>query len=207
MWLKRKKPRRQQTGHRTVSAGQGSGPLFEREFRVSFEPRGWTPERLILKLRDDFPELAPDGLLEAARRDGSHRRLDEGDELRLFLSLFVPAYVRVNEVGRNYFVFRTLRGHPEAGLIRFEATGYPVGAATPHRIDFTVTSRFRQNGILSLLAYWLLGARFMQTRTWEAFTTKVARFVVPTWTGKVRTSTRVVRPERRDEQPGRGIAA
>jgi len=193
--MTKRKPRT--TDQPEASVHQGTGPVLERTYHVVIPAGRWRPESIVALLRNDLSRFAPRAV-HFHRRGGRHGELRPGDELNITVAgLPLLGQVRVADVSSLHFTLQTLKGHPEAGINQFLAV-----RESTEKIRVQLTSRFRQNGILAFVSYWL-GSKALQTHTWKQFLTNVARHCSPQWNGEVKVETRTVPARAAESDIGR----
>jgi NADH dehydrogenase len=98
---------------------------------------------------------------------GTPREIVEGATLTAALPLRGNIQVRVEEVEPDHFTLATLRGHPLAGTVRFEAADLDDGA-----VRFMITIGARAATVFDWIAMKTLG-RFMQDDNWRTVVERV----------------------------------
>jgi len=163
-----------------VFASDGAGPLVQRDYWAIIEGSDWTPERIIEKVRAEFPSFSPSELADFSCAHLS-APLSLGDEMEINIKMSGLCHVRVVHHDERSFTLRTLDGHPEAGRITFGASHDKAG-----RLVFHIRSRARASSSLNYLGYELLG-KGMQARVWITFIQRVAEACGGRVEGKVQT--------------------
>jgi uncharacterized protein (UPF0548 family) len=105
------------------------------------------------------------------RTKGREGTLDVGDEF--FIHIVGPwnGPVRVVDVSSTSFSFITLKGHLEAGLIKFSVLEHPERS---NAIRFRIQSWARSSNLITDLFYRTIGlSRFAQTTMWTYFINQV----------------------------------
>jgi Domain of unknown function (DUF1990) len=165
------------------TAGDGSGPLLQRDYVLVLEGSHCSPEEVVQKLRRDFPRYAPEALVEFSRPSGSTGPMQVNDTMHVVLRGAGQMGVRVTHADERTFTMQTLEGHQEAGHITFGAY-YDEGG----RLVCRIRSRTRQGNPLRLLAYELLGVH-AQKAIWAGFLERLAQDCGGRQLGEVVTST------------------
>ncbi|NJK45014.1 MAG: DUF1990 family protein [Pleurocapsa sp. SU_196_0] len=124
--------------------GDGFGKLLGRRYEVSFSST-LEPEALMRRVKQNVSALSPEELAAFEKTSGSPWVLRLGDEFDITIWGPWNGRVRVIEVTEDAFSFVTLRGHPEAGIIRFAASRLHSGALRFH-ITSWARSRERDGG-------------------------------------------------------------
>lgn len=143
------------------SVDDGVGPLHRRRYEVRIATHA-TPADVLATLPEDLDAGTPDlfvRFLDADRRAPSG--LAVGDELMARLTGPVDGPVRVGVVEPTRVVLATLRGHAEAGLIRFQTEQDGHGD-----VRFVVTSWARSSTPLVRWLYERGGGRDVQAHVW-----------------------------------------
>ncbi|WP_422924191.1 DUF1990 family protein [Singulisphaera sp. PoT] len=171
-----------------VSASQGIGSLFERNYSAVITDGSCSPEDLMKLVREKFISLAPQetAAFRLANNRGDHEGLEVGDVLEIRIALFGMAKVRVIHVDDRSITLGTVKGHPEAGRITFGASKDPEG-----RLVFRIVSRTRASGVASYLGFFLIGKQ-MQSRCWIRFIDRTAKACGGTIEGRIRVCTTTV---------------
>ncbi len=148
--------------------GEGFGKLLGRRYEVSFRS-SLEPSSLMGRVAQNLDQLSPDELAAFEKSNGSSWGLRLGDEFEITILGPWNGRVRIIEVAPDAFSFVTLRGHPEAGRIRFAAS-----QAGPGKLRFNITSWARSRDGLVDLTYDKLGVgKSVQTTAWRTFLERV----------------------------------
>lgn len=151
--------------------GDGFGIMLGRRYVLAMHST-MKPEELMRHIHEHLVELSPDELAAFTKTTGSTTKLEPGDEFAITILGPWNGRVRVIEVTPTAFTFVTLRGHPEAGRIRF--------AVDDHKgvLRATVTSWARCRDAVVDMGYDKLGlGKGLQTTTWATFLERVAALV------------------------------
>ena len=153
-------------------AATGSGPLLERRYFIDIERPRKSPAQLMAEVQADVPRFSPEALADFKKKTGDDGLIKVGDEFHITILGPWNGSVRVTEVGATSFELITLEGHPEAGLIRFEAHYLDE---SPEVLRFEIRSSARSRDGLVAFAYDTLGGgKLMQEATWTEFCRRVA---------------------------------
>jgi Domain of unknown function (DUF1990) len=106
--------------------GEGFGKLLGRRYEVVFKS-ALQPTQLMTQVVRNLDQLSPDELAAFEKSQGSSWGLKLGDEFEITILGPWNRRVRVIEVAADAFSFVTLKGHPEAGRIRFVLQGLRPG--------------------------------------------------------------------------------
>lgn len=151
--------------------GEGFGKLLGRHYAVRLKST-LEPSALMDQIKQNLSALSPDELAAFEKTNGSAWGLKLGDEFDIQILGPWNGAVRVIEVTSDAFSFVTLRGHPEAGKIRFAVTRGAVG-----ELNATITSWARSRDAVVDLGYDKLGlGKGLQTTTWRTFLERIATF-------------------------------
>lgn len=149
--------------------GEGFGKLLGRHYAVRLRST-LEPNALMDRVKQNLSALSPDELAAFEKTNGSPWGLKLGDEFDIQILGPWNGAVRVIEVAPDAFSFVTLRGHPEAGKIRFAVTRGATG-----ELNATITSWARSRDAVVDLGYDKLGlGKGLQTTTWRTFLERIA---------------------------------
>ena len=149
--------------------GEGFGKLLGRHYALRLRS-ALEPSVLMDRIKRNLSALSPDELASFEKTNGSAWSLKLGDEFDIQILGPWNGSVRVIEVRPDAFSFVTLRGHPEAGRIRFAVSKAAVG-----ELRATITSWARSRDGVVDLGYDKLGlGKGLQTTTWRTFLERVA---------------------------------
>ncbi len=149
--------------------GEGFGKLLGRHYAVRLKST-LEPSALMDRIKQNLSALSPDELAAFEKTNGSAWGLKLGDEFDIQILGPWNGSVRVIEVTSDAFSFVTLRGHPEAGKIRFAVT-----RGHPGELNATITSWARSRDAVVDLGYDKLGlGKGLQTTTWRTFLERIA---------------------------------
>ena len=162
---------------------EGFGKLLGRRYAVRLKS-ALEPSALMNRIKQNLSALSPDELAAFEKTNGSVRGLKLGDEFDIQILGPWNGSVRVIEIAPDAFSFVTLRGHPEAGKIRFAVTKANVG-----ELLITITSWARSRDAVVDLGYDKLGlGKGLQTTTWRTFLERVASLSDAEMIGEVTVS-------------------
>lgn len=150
--------------------GDGVGPLHRRRYEVRVATDA-TPQEVLATLPTDLDVGTPDlfvRFLDVDRRAPTH--LDVGDEFMARLTGPVDGPVRVVVAEPTRVVLATLRGHAEAGRIRFTAE-----QDGPGHVLVVVSSWARSSRPLVRWLYERGGGRDVQAHVWTHLCLALAR--------------------------------
>jgi hypothetical protein len=145
----------------------GFGKKLGRQYTLYLDSE-LTPEALCALVARHITALSPESLAAFEKTNGSIWGLRLGDEFEITMLGPWNGRVRVIEASSTSFGFVTLRGHPEAGRIRFAVVRDGSG-----RLRFQITSWATARNLLVYVAYGILGKR-IQTEVWTTFLERVA---------------------------------
>jgi hypothetical protein len=100
-------------------AEDGAGALFHRRYRTRIRESGLTPEQLMARVTEDPDCVAPTEFASFVKIKGAEGRMEVGDEYIVRMPGPWDGPVRVVQRTPTAFHFATLKGHLEAGQIRF----------------------------------------------------------------------------------------
>ncbi|WP_027891208.1 DUF1990 family protein [Calidithermus chliarophilus] len=174
-------------GKEAQPARDGTGALFHRRYQVRFSDARMAPRELMAFVKANLASLAPAQLADFEKRHGHPWVMKVGDEYDI--TIFGPwnGAVRVVEVGETSFTLLTLKGHPEAGHIRFTLEEDPE---MPGVLCFCIESWARSRDGLVQLAYSSLKlGQMVQERVWVTFCKRVVKYSGGRQLGKVEVVT------------------
>jgi NADH dehydrogenase len=145
--------------------GDGMGPLQRKRFWANIHGAPVDSRELMDLIREQCTELMT---VEFAAEPGTPQEIVEGSTLTAALPFRGNIQVRVAKVTPTSFTLVTLRGHPLAGIVRFDTRN--VNKTT---VRFTITIAARAATMVDWLAMTTVG-RVMQDQNW---TTVVERVV------------------------------
>ena len=148
--------------------GQGFGGLLGRRYALRLRS-SLSPSAVMGRIKSNLSMLSPDELAAFEKTSGSAWSLKLGDEFDVQILGPWNGSVRVIEVTPEAFSFVTLRGHPEAGRIRFAASQGAAG-----EVLVTITSWARSRDAAVDLGYDKLGVgKGLQATVWRTFLERV----------------------------------
>jgi Domain of unknown function (DUF1990) len=163
--------------------GDGFGKLLGRYYEVRFHSQ-LQPEALMARVKRNVTKLSPDELAAFEKTSGTPWALRLGDEFDITIWGPWNGRVRVIEITPDSFSFLTLRGHPEAGRIRFAVT-----QLSPGLLRFNITSWARSRDAMVDLTYDKLSvAKTLQANTWRTFLERVVELGEGSIVGNVEVS-------------------
>lgn len=149
--------------------GDGFGKLLGRIYEAHYKT-SLTSEHLISLVKQNFAHLSAKEIAAFEKTKGTPWALHVGDEFDITLLGPWNGRVRVIEVNKDNFSYVTLKGHPEAGRIRFCAQ-----QAGPDMLHFYIMSWARSRDALVDITYDKLGiAKRLQATTWRTFLERIA---------------------------------
>lgn len=170
--IEQKISQRTQTGARALQLSfQGSGTLNHRCYSVKIRNAKVSASELIRLVSLNFAALSPSELANFEKIKGAPWILKVGDEFDITMLGPWNGAVRVVEMAPNAFVFATLEGHPEAGIIRF--TVKPKTGAK-NDLEFEISSTARSRDAVVDMAYQGAG-KHVQLATWLQFLEAVVK--------------------------------
>ena len=153
-------------------AATGSGPWLERRYFIDVARPRLTPTQLMAEVQADVARFAPELLADFKKKTGPEKGLRVGEEFEIAILGPWNGRVRVTDVGATFFEFITLKGHPEAGRIHFEAHYLDE---SPDVLRFEIRSRARSRDGLVAFANNTIGVgKRVQEATWAEFCRRVA---------------------------------
>jgi hypothetical protein len=162
--------------------GDGFGPLFGRRYEVDFHTQ-FKAEDVMRRVKSNLAHLSAEEIAQFEKSKGVPWGLKIGDEYDI--DLFGPfnGTVRVIEVDALSFAFVTLKGHPEAGRIRFRVIEFN------RRLRFQITSWARSRDAAIDLTYDKIPlAKALQSTMWRTFLERIVTLTEGTMAGEVRVS-------------------
>jgi Domain of unknown function (DUF1990) len=173
-----------QTGTRALQlSAQGSGTLNHRCYSVKIRNTKLGASELIHSVALNFSKLSPSELADFDKTKGKSWVLKIGDEFDITMLGPWNGAVRVVEMSTNAFVFATLQGHPEAGIIRFAAKH-----GTKTDLEFEISSTARSRDAVVDVAYQG-GGKGVQLATWLQFLEGVVKLSGGVQVGQIHTVT------------------
>jgi uncharacterized protein (UPF0548 family) len=180
----------------TQLAGDGFGALLGRQYVVRFKSQ-LEPVALMDLAKRNLNWLSPDELASFEKTNGASWAFRAGDEFDIQILGPWNGRVRVIEVTPTAFTFVTLRGHPEAGRIRFA-----VAAPRPGELRFSITSWARSRDAVVDLGYSKLGVgKGVQTTAWRTFLERVVQLGHGQTVGEIDVSEQVLEEGNKKEKP------
>jgi uncharacterized protein (UPF0548 family) len=168
-------------------AGDGFGALLGRQYTVRFVS-AVEPVALMDLAKRNLDWLSPDELAGFEKTNGTSWTLKLGDEFDIQILGPWNGRVRVIEVSPTAFSFVTLRGHPEAGRIRFA-----VSRQHNSQLRFSITSWARSRDAVVDLGYSKLGVgKGVQTTAWRTFLERVVQLGQGRMIGEIDVSEQVL---------------
>jgi hypothetical protein len=156
--------------------GEGFGKLMGRIYEIRFKSE-MAPSQLIALVEQNMAELGPEEIAAFEKSKGVPWALHVGDEFDITLLGPWNGRVRVIEVTDESFAYVTLKGHPEAGRIRFSAH-----QENPGTLRFCIMSWARARDALVDLSYDKLKvAKSLQATTWRTFLERVVELAEGEW--------------------------
>lgn len=137
--------------------GDGVGPLERKRFWADIHGAPVESHELMQLIREQCTELMT---VEFAAEPDTPQEIIEGATLTAALPFRGNIQVRVAKVTPTSFTLVTLRGHPLAGIVRFDTRN--VNAST---VRFTITVAARSATMFDWLAMTTVG-RMMQEENW-----------------------------------------
>jgi hypothetical protein len=149
--------------------GDGFGQLIGRHYEIRFSS-SLEPAALMRLVHQNVSWLSPEALANFEKTSGAAWNMRIGDEFEITILGPWNGRVRVTAMDEQSFSFVTLKGHPEAGRIRF-AVERPMynGRGV---LRFTIDSWARTRDAVVNAAY-NLGGKNVQTTTWKTFLERV----------------------------------
>jgi hypothetical protein len=164
-WLIR--PARRHLPLTPTTLADGLGPVVERRFWADIVDARHSAQDTVDHAADFFPALMPRPLAFVWKVSGRPGHAVPGDRYAIVLAARLGA-TRLQLRGPLRFREQTLRHHPESGWVEFRAVPQDVGRA---RLEIETCTRSSTR--MDRLGY-LLGASYVQRRTWELFLERVA---------------------------------
>lgn len=151
MWLLEAQPEQ--------GPADGVGRLEYKRFVADIRDTPYDAAAFMERVREQCTALMP---VEFGAEPAAPQEIAEGVSLTAALPLRGSIQVRVEDVTPRSFTFATLRGHPLAGIVRFDARD--IG---PRALRFTVTVCARPATAFDWLAMKTVG-RLLQNQNWIA---------------------------------------
>jgi hypothetical protein len=148
----------------------GDGPLFHRRYRLDIDRPRRSTEELMAHMQRDLNAFEPKNHAHFTKTEGGPGKMAVGDRFDITIAGPWNGSVRVVEVGPRSFSLVTLRGHPEAGQIRFRLTPHPQRKGS---LRFEIMSWARSRDMLVGLAFSAAGKE-IQKNAWAEFCLNVA---------------------------------
>jgi hypothetical protein len=170
--------------------GEGFGALLGRRYTLPMRS-GLEPEAVMSQIKRNVSNLSPDEFAAFEKTSGVPWALKLGDEFDIQILGPWNGRVRVIEVAPDAFSFVTLKGHPEAGRIRFA-----VSRLAPGQLLASITSWARSRDAVVDIGYGKLGiGKNLQAATWTTFLERIAALAGAEPSGAVTVSEQVLEPE------------
>ncbi|HEY1101574.1 MAG TPA: DUF1990 family protein [Myxococcota bacterium] len=167
--------------------GDGFGCLLGRQY-VAQLATTMTAPALFAAIAHHLTSLVPDDLAAFEKTSGDAPTIAVGDEFAITITGPWDGRVRVIEVTDTAFSFVTLRGHPEAGRIRFAVAALGDGALA---VGITSWARCRDAAVD--VGYGRLGiGKKLQTSTWTTFLERVAVLAGARLIGRIDVSEQIL---------------
>ena len=145
----------------------GVGPLRRKRYWADISGSPLTPETLMTRVHERFPELLAQ-FIDARTEPGASTVIEEGATLTLALPLRGNIQVRVAESEPRRMTLLTVEGHPLAGAVRF------LSEARGDRIRFEIQAFDRAATVVDLVMMRTLGER-LQDASWREMIQNVVR--------------------------------
>lgn len=178
----------QDSGEPLQLPSEGVGDLVQRRYWVDITNSQLTARTLMRQVKRELPAFSPQMLAAFRKSKGWRWRMAVGDEYAINIVGPFNGAVRVTEVTPTSFTFVTLRGHPEAGQIRFVASALPE---VPGGLRFEIISWARSRDSIVYLGYYFgrLG-KLLQQQVWVGFCKRIVACSGGTMRGKVEVHTK-----------------
>jgi hypothetical protein len=164
----------------------GAGPLFHRRYRGRIREAKMSARELMETIASDLDRVAPVEFASFTKVHGEKGRMEVGDEYVVRMPGPWDGPVRVLEHTPESFRFVTLKGHLEAGQIRFEAHDGEL-------LEFGIESWARAGDRFSnLLFEHLRMSKEIQLHMWTSVIQRVAELSGGRLTGGIEIRTRRV---------------
>ena len=147
--------------------GDGIGPLRRKRYWADIAGSSLTPEALMTRVHERFPELLAD-FIDARPEPGVSTIIEEGATLTLSLPLRGNIQVRVAESEARVLTLVTVEGHPLAGAVRF------LSETRGDKLRFEIQLYDRAASMLDLVVMRTLGER-VQDASWRDMIEHVVR--------------------------------
>ncbi len=145
----------------------GVGPLRRKRYWADISGSPLTPETLMTRVHERFPELLAN-FIDARSEPGTSTVIEEGATLTLALPLRGNIQVRVAESEPRRLTLLTVEGHPLAGAVRF------LSEARGDKLRFEIQAFDRAATIVDLVLMRTLGER-LQDVSWREMIQNVVR--------------------------------
>lgn len=166
---------------------EGQGPFFHRVYEIDFFSLGRTAQSLADELKRDPNRFSVQLMARFEKTGGEEGEMRVGDHFLIHITGPWNGPVEVSEVTPTSFTFVTLKGHLEAGRIKFS-----VEEAGP-KMRFRIESWARSAGRLIDFLYDKIPlVRAAQTEMWDLYCRAFAECVQtdPSARSEVRIRTR-----------------
>jgi uncharacterized protein YbjT (DUF2867 family) len=137
----------------------GVGPLRRKRYWADISGSSLTPEALMTRVHERFPQLLA-AFIDAHAEPGVSTTIEEGATLTLALPLRGHIQVRVAESEPRVLTLVTLEGHPLAGAVRL------LSEARAEQLRFEVQLYDRAASVVDLVVMRTLGER-LQDASWR----------------------------------------
>lgn len=179
----------------TQFPAQGAGPLYHRRYWVRFiTPQD--PYALMQHIKANLASYTPSLLADFEKAHGRPWEMRVGDEYDVTILGPWNGSVRVAEVSPLSFSLVTLKGHPEAGHIRFSL--HPLDQAdqanqASKALKFQIESWARsRDGLVQFTYAGLKVGMWLQRGTWTTFCRRVMEWSEGEMLGRVQVKTQVL---------------
>lgn len=143
----------------------GDGPLFHRRYRVDIAHSKRPADDLMREMQHDINLFSPQALASFTKTRGDAAHMAVGDQFDIAIAGPWNGAVCVIDHDSSSFSLVTLKGHPEAGQIRFRFQSQPTKHAV---MRFEILSWARSRDMLVSLAYGAAGKE-VQKNVWIEF--------------------------------------
>jgi Uncharacterized protein conserved in bacteria len=157
-----------EAGVEVLPAGEGAGPLLQRDYTGVIVGSTWSPVRIMHMVRSDIERFSAPELATFIRPPHDSAPLEIGDSIEVHIKGAGESHVRTVHSDERSLTLRTMDDHPEAGRITFGSW-----RDQDDNLVFQIRSRARQSNRF-WLAGFLLGGKALQTKIWETFIERVA---------------------------------
>jgi Domain of unknown function (DUF1990) len=166
---------------------EGAGPLFHRSYRTRIRDSALTAEQLLGRVAEDPDCAAPTEFASFIKLHGESGEMRVGDEYRVRMAGPWDGPVRVIERTPTSFRLATLKGHLEAGQIKFSAR------SQDDMLVFEIESWSRSAGRMVHIMYDRLRvAKEVQLHMWTSMLQRIAEVADGRLTGGIDIHTRRV---------------